>query len=64
MFYSLTGAARLNGLDPVAYLRYVIEHIADHPVNALKTPADPAVRSSAQQTPACAATNAVHAAAS
>lgn len=31
--YSLIGTAKLNGVNPQAYLRYVIERIADHPIN-------------------------------
>jgi transposase len=33
--YSLIGSARLNGVDPEAYLHYVIERIADHPANRI-----------------------------
>jgi hypothetical protein len=33
--YSLIETAKANGLDPEAYLRHVIEHIADHPVNRI-----------------------------
>ena len=31
--YSLIGTAKLNGIDPEAWLRHVISLIADHPVN-------------------------------
>jgi len=31
--YSLIGSAKMNGLDPQAYLRYVFTHIADHSIN-------------------------------
>ena len=34
--YSLIGTAKLNGLDPEAYLRYVIERIADHPISRIE----------------------------
>jgi transposase len=31
--YGLIGTARLNGIDPEAWLRHVLTHIADYPVN-------------------------------
>jgi transposase len=31
--YSLLGSARLNGVNPEAYLHHVLSVIADHPVN-------------------------------
>ena len=33
--YSLIQTAKINGLDPEAYLRHVIQRIADHPINRI-----------------------------
>lgn len=33
--YSLVGTCRLNGIDPHVYLRYVLERIAEHPINRI-----------------------------
>jgi hypothetical protein len=35
VIYTLIGTAKLNGINPQHYLRYVLERIADHPINRI-----------------------------
>ena len=37
--YTLIGSAKLKGLDPEAYLRNMLTHIADHPISRIGTSA-------------------------
>ena len=34
--YSLLGSAKLNGMDPAAYLTTVLRRVADHPINRIE----------------------------
>jgi transposase len=36
VLYSLVGTAKLNGLDPEAYLRYVLGRIAEYPIHRIE----------------------------
>ena len=36
VFYSLIGSAKLNGMDPEAYLRHVLGRIVDHSINRIE----------------------------
>lgn len=36
VIYSLIGTAKLNGLDPEAYLREVLTRITDHPIKRIE----------------------------
>jgi hypothetical protein len=33
--YGLIGTCKLNGINPRAYLEYVLTHIADYPINRI-----------------------------
>jgi hypothetical protein len=35
VIYTLIGTAKLNGINPQHYLRYVLQRIAEHPINRI-----------------------------
>lgn len=35
ILYTLIESAKINGVDPEAYLRHVLTYIADHPINRI-----------------------------
>lgn len=39
VFYTLLGSAKLNGLDPEAFLRHVLTHMSNHPIRHRGSPA-------------------------
>ena len=36
IIYSLVESCKLNNIDPQSYLQYVLERIADHPINRIE----------------------------
>ncbi len=36
IFYTLTRTAKLNGIEPEAYLREILTRIGEHPINAIE----------------------------
>ena len=36
IIYSLIESCKLNNIDPQSYLQYVLERIADHPINRIE----------------------------